>query len=117
MVNFVDQVWSISLIGGKKAVSVLTGLPVLLMAIVAIPGSLLIARLGARRALAAGLLAVAVGAALRGAGPSPATLFAMTLVMGAGVAVCEWVPALARAALAVGADGLLVEAHPAPALA
>jgi 3-deoxy-7-phosphoheptulonate synthase len=27
----------------------------------------------------------------------------------------EWVPALARAALAVGADGLLVEAHPAPA--
>ncbi len=29
----------------------------------------------------------------------------------------EWVPALARAALAVGADGILVEAHPAPALA
>jgi 3-deoxy-7-phosphoheptulonate synthase len=29
----------------------------------------------------------------------------------------EWVPALARAALAVGADGLLVEAHPAPSLA
>lgn len=29
----------------------------------------------------------------------------------------EWVPALARAALAVGADGLLVEAHPTPALA
>ena len=27
----------------------------------------------------------------------------------------DWVPALARAALAVGADGLLVEAHPAPA--
>jgi len=29
----------------------------------------------------------------------------------------EWVPALARAALAVGADGLLVEAHPDPAQA
>lgn len=29
----------------------------------------------------------------------------------------EWVPALARAALAAGADGLLVEAHPAPSLA
>ena len=26
----------------------------------------------------------------------------------------EWVPALARAAVAVGADGLLVEAHPSP---
>jgi 3-deoxy-7-phosphoheptulonate synthase len=29
----------------------------------------------------------------------------------------DWVPALARAALAAGADGLLVEAHPAPSLA
>ncbi|HKA12808.1 MAG TPA: 3-deoxy-7-phosphoheptulonate synthase [Candidatus Dormibacteraeota bacterium] len=29
----------------------------------------------------------------------------------------EWVPALALAALAAGADGLLVEAHPTPALA
>jgi 3-deoxy-7-phosphoheptulonate synthase len=29
----------------------------------------------------------------------------------------EWVPALARAALAVGADGLLVEAHPSPTMA
>jgi 3-deoxy-7-phosphoheptulonate synthase len=29
----------------------------------------------------------------------------------------EWVPALARAALAVGAHGLLVEAHPSPATA
>ena len=29
----------------------------------------------------------------------------------------RWVPALARAALAVGADGLLVEAHPTPPLA
>jgi 3-deoxy-7-phosphoheptulonate synthase len=29
----------------------------------------------------------------------------------------DWVPALARAAVAAGADGLLVEAHPAPALA
>jgi 3-deoxy-7-phosphoheptulonate synthase len=28
----------------------------------------------------------------------------------------RWVPALARAALAVGADGLLIEAHPTPAL-
>lgn len=29
----------------------------------------------------------------------------------------DWVPPLARAALAVGADGLLIEAHPAPTLA
>src|SRR5205807_3768512 len=59
----------------EKGVSVLTGLPVLLLAVAAIPGSLLIARLGARRALVAGLLAIGVGSALRGLGPSLAALF------------------------------------------
>lgn len=73
----------------EKEVGVLTGLPVLLLAAAAILGALLIARLGARRALVAGLLAVALGSALRGAGPSLGMLFAMTLVMGAGVAVSQ----------------------------
>ncbi|HSR25148.1 MAG TPA: MFS transporter, partial [Candidatus Eisenbacteria bacterium] len=62
----------------EKGVSVLTGLPVLLLAIAAIPGSLLIARLGVRRALVAGLLAVGAAGALRGAGTGLAPLFAMT---------------------------------------
>jgi CP family cyanate transporter-like MFS transporter len=100
----------------EKGVSVLTGLPVLLLAIAAIPGSLLIARLGARRALVAGLLAVGVGSALRGVGPVLPVLFAMTLVMGAGVAVSqpafptltrEWFPARLALATAVYANGLL----------
>jgi MFS transporter, CP family, cyanate transporter len=89
---------------------------VLLLAIAAIPGSLLIARLGARRALVAGLLAVGVGSALRGVGPALPVLFAMTLVMGAGVAVSqpafptltrEWFPASIALATAVYSNGLL----------
>jgi MFS transporter, CP family, cyanate transporter len=100
----------------EKGVSVLTGLPVLLLATAAIPGSLLIARLGARRALLAGLLAVAVGSALRGVGPALPVLFAMTLVMGAGVAVSqpafptlarEWFPGRVALATAVYSNGLL----------
>jgi MFS transporter, CP family, cyanate transporter len=100
----------------EKGVSVLTGLPVLLLAIAAIPGSLLIARLGARRALLAGLLAVAAGSALRGVGPGLGMLFAMTLVMGAGVAVSqpafptltrEWFPGQVALATAVYSNGLL----------
>lgn len=96
--------------------SVLTGLPVLLLAIAAIPGSLLIARLGARRALIAGLLAVGAGSALRGVGPSLTMLFAMTAVMGAGVAVSqpafptltrEWFPRRVALATAVYSNGLL----------
>jgi CP family cyanate transporter-like MFS transporter len=101
----------------EKGVSILTGLPVLLLAIAAIPGSLLIARLGARRALVAGLLAVGAGSAVRGVGPAVPVLFAMTLVMGAGVAVSqpalptltrEWFPARVAVATAVYSNGLLV---------
>jgi MFS transporter, CP family, cyanate transporter len=101
----------------EKGVSILTGLPVLLLAAAAIPGSLLIARLGARRALIAGLLAIGVGSALRGAGTSLWPLFAMTFVMGAGVAVSQpafptltrgWFPARVALATAVYSNGLLV---------
>jgi CP family cyanate transporter-like MFS transporter len=100
----------------ETAVSILTGLPVLLLAIAAIPGSLLIARLGARRALVAGLLVIGAGSALRGVGPSVSVLFGMTLLMGIGVAVSqpafptltrEWFPSRVALATAVYANGLL----------
>ena len=76
----------------EKLVAALTGLPVLLFAIVAIPGSLLIARIGARRALLTGLVLTAVGSAARGLGPSTPMLFAMTFVMGTGISIMQ--PAL-----------------------
>ena len=101
----------------EKGISVLIGLPVLLLALAAIPGSLMIARLGARRALVAGLLAIGLGSALRGVGLSLGPLFGMTFLMGAGVAVSqpafptltrEWFGPRLALATAVYSNGLLV---------
>ncbi|HET7266172.1 MAG TPA: MFS transporter [bacterium] len=101
----------------EAAVGALTTLPALMMAAAAVPGSLLIARAGARRAAIAGLVIVAVSAALRGVGPSVVTLFAMTLVMGAGIAVMQpavpalvarWCPDRVGFATALYVNGLLV---------
>ncbi len=95
----------------------LTALPVLLLALIAVPGSLLVARVGARRALVVGLLTVGVAGGLRGLGPSPAILFLMATLMACGIAVSqpslpalvkEWLPD--RIGLATGAftNGMLV---------
>jgi CP family cyanate transporter-like MFS transporter len=101
----------------EKGVAVLTGLPILIFALIAVPGSLLIARLGARRAIIVGLVTAAVGTALRGVGPSAPMLFAMTFVMGAGIAILQpalpalvsvWFSRRAALATAVYANGLLV---------
>lgn len=101
----------------ETAVAALTGLPVLLFALIAVPGAVLIARLGAHRAAMLGIFAVALGSALRGLGPSAAMLFAMTFVMGAGVSVIhpalpglvgQWFGTRPAFATAVYANGLLM---------
>ncbi len=101
----------------EKAVGLLTGLPVLLFASMSVAGALLISRLGARRALIAGLATVAIAGALRGAGPSLPVLFGATLVMSAGVAliqpafptlVREWLPSRAVLGTAAFANGMLI---------
>lgn len=100
----------------EKAVGALVSLPVLLLASAAVPGSLLIARLGLRSALAIGLGAVALFGATRGAG-STAALFVSTFLMGVGVAVSqpafpslvrEWFPARIALATAVFSNGVLI---------
>lgn len=107
----------------EKAIGVLSALPVLLLGMAALPGSLTIARLGARRACILGLAIVAAAGAARGAGSSAALLYGMTLAMGVGVAlmqptlpslVSEWFANRAGFATAVYANGLLIgEAVPA----
>jgi len=101
----------------ETGVGALTSLPVLVLAAAAVPGSLLIARAGARRAAALGLFVVAVSSALRGAGRSEAVLFTTTLVMGAGIAVMQpavpalvarWCPDRIGFATALSVNGLLV---------
>lgn len=107
----------------EKAIGVLSALPVLLLALAAIPGSLMVARLGARRGCISGLSIVAIAGAARGIGSSAPMLYGMTLLMGIGIAlmqptlptlVSEWFAARAGFATAIYANGLLIgEAVPA----
>lgn len=98
-------------------VGILTGLPSMLFAFAAVPGSLLIARLGVRTALVVGLALTAIGGALRGALPHVGWLYAMTITMGAGVAIMQvtmpttvraWLPHRIGFATAVYTNGLLI---------
>jgi len=101
----------------EKGVGALVSLPVLLLATAAVPGSLLIARLGIRRALATGLGMVAIFSAVRGLGPSTPVLFTSTFLMGVGVAVSQpafpaivrdWFPRRIAIATAVYSNGILI---------
>lgn len=101
----------------EKAVGALVSGPVLLLAIAAVPGSLLIAKLGVRGALLAGLGSVALFGALRGFGPSVPVLLSATFLMGVGVAVTqpafpslvrEWFPRRIAIATAVYSNGILI---------
>ena len=98
-------------------VGILTGLPSMLLAAAAVPGSLIVARLGVRSALVVGLLATAIGGALRGLFPHVGWLYAMTIATAAGVAVMQvtmpsavraWVPQRIAFATAVYTNGLLI---------
>jgi MFS transporter, CP family, cyanate transporter len=98
-------------------VGILSGLPVTLFALAALPGSLLIARIGAVPALVAGLALAALGTGLRLFVPNVAMLFATTIVMAAGIAVMQpalpavvrqWLPDRVGFATAVFTNGLIV---------
>jgi CP family cyanate transporter-like MFS transporter len=98
-------------------IGILTGLPSMLFAFAAVPGSLVIARLGVRTALVLGIAINAIGGALRGAVPDVYWLYAMTITMGAGVAIMQvtlppavrlWLPHKIGFATAVYTNGLLV---------
>jgi CP family cyanate transporter-like MFS transporter len=101
----------------ETEIGMLAGLPSLLFAAAAVPGSLIIARFGARPALIAGLLVTAFASAARGAAANVAMLFAATIVMGGGIAVMQpalppivraWLPDRIGFATAVYTNGLLI---------
>jgi CP family cyanate transporter-like MFS transporter len=101
----------------ETQVGILTGLPPVLFAGTAVLGSLLIARFGALATLVAGLLATAIGSALRGAAPEMYALYAATIVTGLGVAIMHpslpplvrtWLPHRIGFGAAVFTNGLLV---------
>jgi CP family cyanate transporter-like MFS transporter len=98
-------------------IGILTGLPSMLFAIAAVPGSLLIARIGVTPAMVVGLAVTAIAGASRGLLPDVHWLYAMTIAMGAGVAIMQvtmppavraWVPRRIGFATAVYTNGLLI---------
>ena len=98
-------------------IGVLTGLPIVLFGMAALPGSLLIARFGAVAILITGLSIASIASGLRGAAPSTFALFAATVVMGAGIAIMQpalpplvrqWLPTRVSFATALYTNGLLV---------
>jgi CP family cyanate transporter-like MFS transporter len=81
----------------ETQVGLLIGLPLAVFAIAAVPGSLLIARIGARLAAIVGMTIAALGGALRGAAVDVWTLDAAVLATGFGVAIMQpGLPTLVR---------------------
>lgn len=70
----------------------LTTLPILMLAVGAMPGSLAISRLGPRNTLALAMVIMVIGSAGRGLVPDATTLMLASAVMGLGVAMMQ--PAL-----------------------
>ena len=100
----------------ETQVGLLIGLPLVAWALAAVPGSLLIARLGATATLAAGLAVTALAAGARGGASNVWLLYLATIVMGLGIAVMqpavptlvrEWLPDRAGLGAAVVTNGML----------
>ncbi len=98
-------------------IGLLSGLPVILFGVAALPGSLLIARFGALPTLVAGLLVTGLGSGLRGAFLDVWWLYATTVLMSAGVAIMQpalpplvraWMPQRVSFGTALYTNGLLV---------
>ncbi len=86
----------------ETQVGALMGMPLVMFALAAIPGSLLIARLGAVRVAFLGLLIAALGSAARGTTADVWTLYAATVVMGGGISILQ--PAMPTLVRLMAAD-------------
>jgi MFS transporter, CP family, cyanate transporter len=109
----------------ETQVGVLMGLPLVMFAIAAVPGSLLIARLGVILVAITGLAATALASAARAAAIDIWTLYAATVAMGFGIAIMQpalptlvraWAPIHMWLASATYTNGMLVGATLASAL-
>src|SRR5699024_1661857 len=101
----------------QSVIGALTTLPVLMMGLGALPASLLIGRIGARKTLVWALLTVGVFSALRGAAPNIVLLLACTAVMGLGIAAMQpalpalvprWCPHFVALGMAIYVNGMFV---------
>ncbi len=101
----------------ETQIGALTTVPVLMLALGALPGSLAIARLGPRLAVVLALLLLAAASAGRGLAPPGWLLFAATALLGLAIAVMQpalpvlvkrWCPASVALGSAVYMNGLLM---------
>jgi MFS transporter, CP family, cyanate transporter len=108
----------------ETAVGFLNGLPLGMFALAAVPGSLLVARLGVRRTMLCGLALTAGASAARSASIDALTLFAVSALTGFAVAVMQpalpalvrsWVPARVPLGTAVYTNGMVSGATAGPA--
>ena len=103
----------------ETQVGLLVGLPLLLFAVAAIPGSLMIARIGPIRAVIAGMVIAALAGAARAAAIDVWTLYAAVLATGFGVAIMqpsmpvlvrEWTPSRIALGTLAYTSGMLIGA-------
>jgi CP family cyanate transporter-like MFS transporter len=109
----------------EAQIGLLISLPLVLFALFAVPGSLLVARFGAWITLVAGMVIAALGSGGRGAAVDIWTLCAATIVMGFGIAIMqpalpslvrEWLPGRTSLGMAVSTNGMVVGVALAPSL-
>src|SRR5262245_15805324 len=109
----------------EAQVGFLVALPVLMFAIAAVPGSLLVARLGTSVTFLAGVFLTAIAGAARASAGDIWQLAAITVMMGVGIAVIQpTLPAIVRERMrrrlglgpATYASGMLTAVMLAPAL-
>ena len=109
----------------ETQIGLLIGLPLALFAIAAVPGSLLVARGGAKLAVTLGMIIAAVAGGLRGAAFDVWTLYAAAIATGFGIAIMQpgmpklvhdWLPNRIGIATVVYSNGMVVGAILPPVL-
>lgn len=103
----------------ETQVGLLVGLPLALFAIAAVPGSLLIARIGAQLAVLVGMVVAGLASGARGAAVDVWTLYAAVIATGLGVAIMqpgmptlvrEWLPGRVALDTIAYTSGMLIGA-------
>ena len=109
----------------ETQVGLLIGLPLALFAVAAMPGSLLIARIGTSLAVVVGMVIAALAGGARGAAVDVSTLYAAAIATGFGVAIMqpgmptlvrEWLPSRIALGTIAYTGGMLMGATFPPVL-
>jgi MFS transporter, CP family, cyanate transporter len=109
----------------EAQIGLLMGLPLMVFALAAVPGSLLVARLGTTVTLTLGMVIAGLAAAGRGGAENVAMLYAATAVMGFGIAIMqpalptlvrEWLPERIGLGSTASTNGMVVSTTLGPVL-